>query len=187
MRTFAPVDGAAPHGMLRVRETKDPSRPKGARAMSFFTSLAMSGSGLTAEQTRMDLISDNIANVNTLQTAEGGPYQREEAIFMPIAPNGDTGLPQPPTPPSPFGRATQPLASGVMVASIATDRSTGRLVYDPTNPLANKSGYVTYPNVNLVTEVSDMMGATRAYQANVTALNAAKTMAAKALEIGHGG
>ena len=154
--------------------------------MSFFSSLAFSGSGLTAEQTRMDLIADNIANVNTLQTAQGGPYQREEAIFMPIAPGSDSGAPQPPPAPSPFGGAVQPLAAGVMVASIATDRSSGKLVYDPTNPLANKSGYVTYPNVNLVTEVSDMMGATRAYQANVTALNATKTMAAKALEIGHG-
>ncbi|MBA3825018.1 MAG: flagellar basal body rod protein FlgC [Ktedonobacterales bacterium] len=154
--------------------------------MSFFSSLSISGSGLTAEQTRMDLISDNIANVNTLQTAEGGPYQREEAIFTPIGANG-TGGPQTPAVPTPFGGRAQPLAQGVMVASIATDRSTGRLVFDPTNPLANKTGYVTYPNVNLVTEISDMMGATRAYQANVTALNATKAMAAKALEIGHGG
>ena len=152
--------------------------------MSFFSSLAISGSGLTAEQTRMDLISDNIANVNTLQTAGGGPYQREEAIFTPIGPNGNGGF-QPPTIPTAFGGAVQPLATGVMVSSIATDRSTGRLVFDPTNPLANKSGYVTYPNVNLVTEIADMMGATRAYQANVTALNATKAMAAKALEIGH--
>ena len=73
---------------------------------------------------------------------------------------------------------------GVQVSKINTDTSAGRLVYDPTNPLANTSGYVTYPNVNLVTEISDMMGASRAYQANVTALNATKTMAAKALEIG---
>jgi flagellar basal-body rod protein FlgC len=152
--------------------------------MSFFSSLSISGSGLTAEQTRMDLISDNIANVDTLQTAEGGPYKREEAIFTPISPT-ENGVPQAPNVPTPFGGVSQPQADGVMVSFIATDNSTGRLVFDPTNPLANQSGYVTYPNVNLVTEVSDMMGATRAYQANVTALNATKTMAAKALEIGH--
>ncbi|HKD74258.1 MAG TPA: flagellar basal body rod C-terminal domain-containing protein, partial [Ktedonobacterales bacterium] len=72
----------------------------------------------------------------------------------------------------------------VQVISISTDKSAGRLVYDPANPQANASGYVTYPNVNLITEISDMMGATRAYQANVTAINDAKTMASKALEIG---
>ena len=77
-------------------------------------------------------------------------------------------------------------SAGVQVASIAIDRSAGRLVYDPSNALADANGYVTYPNVNLITEISDMMGATRAYQANVTALNATKTMAVKALDIGRG-
>ncbi len=152
--------------------------------MSLFTALDISGSGLTAEQTRMDAISDNIANVNTTRTATGGPYQREETIFMPIAPATPLGAPPPPPVPLPDGGVSQPVSDGVMVSSIVTDRSPGRLVYDPTNPQANRQGYVTYPNVNLVTEVSDMMGATRAYQANVTALNAAKAMAAKALEIG---
>ncbi len=152
--------------------------------MSFFTSLAISGSGLTAEQTRMDTIADNIANVNTTQTAEGGPYQREDAIFAPIM-NSATPV-TPPSPPTPFGGSdvNQVLPQGVQVIAINTDKNGGRLVYDPTNPQANANGYVTYPNVNLITEISDMMGATRAYQANVTAINDAKTMAAKALEIG---
>ncbi len=152
--------------------------------MSFFTSLAISGSGLTAEQTRMDTIADNIANVNTTQTAEGGPYQREDAIFAPIM-NSATPF-TPPSPPTPFGGSdvNQVLPQGVQVIAINTDKNGGRLVYDPTNPQANANGYVTYPNVNLITEISDMMGATRAYQANVTAINDAKTMAAKALEIG---
>jgi flagellar basal-body rod protein FlgC len=157
-------------------------------AMSFYTTLAVSGSGLTAQQTRMDTIADNIANVNTLQTSQGGPYQREEAIFSPIV--DPPNLVTPPTPPSPSPLDNpgpqQPLARGVLVASIATDKTPGRLVYDPTNPLANAGGYVVYPNVNLTTEVSDMMGATRAYQANITVVNAAKTMAANALEIGKG-
>jgi flagellar basal-body rod protein FlgC len=155
--------------------------------MGFFTSLDISGSGLTAEQTRMDTIADNIANVNTTQTPQGGPYQREEAVFMPLS--HQTALGEPPTPPTPtpFGTTVQPTSNGVLVSSIAVDKSAGRLVYDPTSAQANAQGYVTYPNVNLVTEVSDMMGATRAYQANVTALNATKTMATKALEIGQHG
>jgi flagellar basal-body rod protein FlgC len=152
--------------------------------MSFFTALDISGSGLTAEQTRMDTIADNIANVNTTQTAAGGPYQREEAVFMPIAVETPLGVPPPPPTPLPGGGVSQPGTLGVMVNSIAIDRSAGRLVYDPTNPQANRQGYVAYPNVNLVTEVSDMMGATRAYQANVTALNAIKAMAVNALDIG---
>lgn len=153
--------------------------------MSFFTSLDVSGSGLTAEQTRMDAISDNIANVNTIKTANGGPYQREDVVFMPIAQETPLGTPPAPPVPLPDGSVAQPVSEGVQVRSIQLDRSPGRLVYDPTNPQANKQGYVAYPNVNLVTEVSDMMGATRAYQANVTALNAAKTMANTALNIGH--
>jgi flagellar basal-body rod protein FlgC len=153
--------------------------------MSFFDSLDISGSGLTAEQTRMDAISDNIANVNTTRTANGGPYQREDVVFMPIAPETPLGAPPAPPVPLPNGGVAQPNSEGVQVSSIQVDRSPGRLVYEPTNPQANKQGYVAYPNVNLVTEVSDMMGATRAYQANVTALNAAKTMANTALNIGH--
>jgi len=152
--------------------------------MSFFSALTISGSGLSAEQTRMDTIADNIANVNTTQTTQGGPYQREEAVFMPNVGANAAGLP--PTPPTPFAASQlpQPLPIGVQVASINVDRSPGRLVYDPTNPQANSGGYVLFPNVNLVTEISDMMGATRAYQANVTVMNATKTMASKAFDIG---
>ncbi len=153
--------------------------------MGFFTSMAISGSGLTAEQTRMNTIADNIANVNTTQTAQGGPYQREDVIFTPLADSTNPFAPPQPPISLPGGGVSQALPAGVEVSSIAVDHSAGRLVYDPTNPLANKSGYVAYPNVNLVTEVSDMMGATRAYQANVTAMNATKTMVEKALTIGH--
>jgi len=152
--------------------------------MSFYSSLGISGSGLTAEQTRMDTIADNIANVNTTQTASGGPYQRENVVFTPLS---DTAPPfAPPTPPTPLanGGISQKLPVGVQVSSIITDRKGQRLVYEPTNPAANGQGYVAYPNVNLITEVSDMMGAQRAYQANVTAMNATKAMAVKALEIG---
>lgn len=154
--------------------------------MSFFSALAASWSGLTAEQTRMDTISDNIANVNTTQTAGGGPYQRETAIFQPLVEGAAPGTPPPPPTPLATGGVSQSAAAGVQVVAIAIDQTPGRLVYDPTDPSANASGYVAYPNVDLVTEVSDMMGATRAYQANVTVLNNLKTMAAQALTIGKG-
>ena len=155
--------------------------------MSIFTSLFVSWSGLNAQQTRMDTIADNIANVNTLQTPQGGPYQRESVIFQPWAAAQGVTPPTPPTPEVNGQWATnQPLPIGVQAASIATDTTQGRLVYEPSNPLADSGGYVRYPNVNLVTEVSDMMGATRAYQANVTAVNAAKSMATTALSIGKG-
>ncbi len=154
--------------------------------MSFFTSLFTSWSGLTAEQTRMDTISNNIANVNTTQTAQGGPYQREAVIFQTWDPTQNPFTP--PTPPTPQagGGYAQALPLGVQVSTIANDTTPGRLVYEPTSPQANANGYVVYPNVNLVTEISDMMGASRAYQANVTAVNTAKSMASDALSIGRG-
>jgi flagellar basal-body rod protein FlgC len=191
--TFAPDEGLSLRGTLMVPVRRNASSlsagdwltERECQPMSFFSAMAISGSGLTAEQTRMDTISDNIANVNTTQTPQGGPYQREDTIFTPIAASDPFAPPPPPTP-LPGGGVSQALPVGVMVSSIATDKTPGRLVYDPTNPLANAGGYVAYPNVNLVTEISDMMGATRAYQANVTALNATKSMASDALTIGQG-
>jgi flagellar basal-body rod protein FlgC len=156
--------------------------------MSFFNALTIGASGLTAQETRMDVIADNIANINTTSTPQGGPYRREEAVFSIIPVDNNTfAAPKTPSAPTPFGdyqESPQILAKGVKVVRIATDTSAGRLVYDPSDPQANADGYVTYPNINLVTEVSDMMSANRAYQANVTAINASKTMASRALEIG---
>ncbi len=150
--------------------------------MSFFDSMSVLSSGLVAEQTRMNTISDNIANINTTQTPQGGPYQRAEAVFQSIE---NSQFPfSPPIPPTPYpGGVQQPLSNGVEVISIYKDPTPGRLVYDPRNPLANTSGYVRYPNVDLVTEMSDMMSATRAYSANVTAINSLKTTANQALTI----
>jgi flagellar basal-body rod protein FlgC len=156
--------------------------------MSFINSLSIGASGLTAQETRMDVIADNIANINTTSTSQGGPYRREEAVFSIIpVDNNLLNSPKAPTPPTPFGDPPgdpQILSKGVKVVSIDADTSPGRLVYDPSDPQANADGYVTYPNINLVTEVSDMMSANRAYQANVTAINASKMMASRALEIG---
>lgn len=146
--------------------------------MSLFRSIDTSASGLTAQRLRMDVISNNIANVNTTRTPEGGAYRRQMVVFMPRnyhkPRNPFQGLPP----------QDKLVGTGVRVIGIVEDYSHPfRLVYDPSHPDANKDGYVAYPNVNSVTEFVDMIDASRAYEANVTALNAAKSMMLKALEI----
>lgn len=144
--------------------------------MDFFSSMDVSSSALTAGRTRINLISSNLANANATRTAEGGPYKRKDAVFSatPIA--------------SPFNRvldgATAQQVRKVEVSDIVEDQNPPRLQYDPSHPDANPQGYVAMPNVNVVEEMADMIGATRAYEANVTAVQAAKSMAMKTLEIG---
>lgn len=140
--------------------------------MSVFDTFRISASGLTAEKLRMDLISNNLANVNTTQTEEGGPYRRQMAIFQAMEDS----------------KAGNQLArgKGVKVVGIHHDPTPPRLVYDPQHPDANPDGYVELPNVQPVKEMVDLISASRAYEANITAINAAKSMAQKALEIGRG-
>ena len=134
--------------------------------MPFLPALRISASALTAERLRMDVIASNIANVHTTRTADGQPYQRARVVFRPLA-----------------AQAPGQAGSGVVATAIVADTRPGQTVHDPTHPDANAQGDVTYPNVDIATEMVDMMSATRAYEANVVALQAAKTMAAKALEI----
>ena len=141
--------------------------------MRLFNSFAISASGLTAERLRMDLISSNIANINTTRTAEGGPYKRKVAVFA-------EKLEQE------IKKNSKATGKGVEVVGIYEDQSPDKLVYDPTHPDADEQGYVHMPNVNVVTEMVDLITASRSYEANITALNAAKAMALKALEIGRG-
>ena len=145
--------------------------------MDFFTAMDVSSSALTAERTRMNLISSNLANVNTTRTPEGGPYKRKDAIFATTQ-----------TQPGSFGaaleKASQKAPQGVEVVQIVEDQNPPRLQYDPTHPDADAQGYVALPNVNVVEEMADMIAATRTYEANVTAVQAAKSMALKTLEIG---
>ena len=141
--------------------------------MRLFNSFAISASGLTAERLRMDLISSNIANINTTRTAEGGPYKRKVAVFA-------EKLEQE------IKKNSKATGKGVEVVGIYEDQSPDKLVYDPTHPDADEQGYVHMPNINIVTEMVDLITASRSYEANITALNAAKTMALKALEIGRG-
>lgn len=145
--------------------------------MGMFGSIDAAASGLTAERLRMDVISNNIANVNTTRTTEGGPYRRQMVTFA--AREDENSFAQI------LAKNLNPsTGTGVRVVGISKDNSPTRKVYDPAHPDANRDGYVEMPNVNIVSEMVDMIGATRGYEANVTVLNAAKSMALKALEIG---
>lgn len=143
--------------------------------MDFFSSMDISSSALTAERTRMNLISSNIANANSTRTAEGGPYKRKDAVFSATPPAGSFK--------SALQKASQNSPMGVEVVQVVEDRNPPRLQYDPSHPDADPQGYVAMPNVNVVEEMADMIAATRTYEANVTAVQAAKSMALKTLEI----
>ncbi len=147
--------------------------------MSFWQSLRIGSSGLTAQRLRLDLISNNIANAQTTRTEKGGAYQRQDAIFMPEGTN-----PALPEPVALRRGGLSTLQGGVKVAEITTDTETGPRVYDPTHPDADADGYVTYPNVDIVVEMTNMLSATRSYEANLASVEAVKRMALKALEIG---
>ena len=148
--------------------------------MSIFTGLNISASGMTAQQIRMDIISQNIANVDTTRTEYGTPYRRKNVVF---AEKSNSRL-------SSFGNAltaaTKSIAGqGVKVTRIIEDTKTAmKRAYDPSHPDADENGYVTYPNVNPITEMTDLIDATRSYEANITAFNATKAMLAKGLEVG---
>lgn len=144
--------------------------------MDFFSSMDISSSALTAERTRMNTISSNLANANSTRTSEGGPYKRKDTVFA--------STPQVPGSfKSALQGASQKTSMGVEVVQILEDQRPPRMQYDPSHPDANPEGYVAYPNVNVVEEMADMIAATRAYEANVTAVQAAKSMAMKTLEI----
>lgn len=141
--------------------------------MSFFKSMDISGSGLTAQSYRMDVIAQNIANVDTTRTADGTPYQRKTVVLGEDSQSFASHL----------QRAGQSV-SGVEVTATVTDTTAGDLVYDPTHPDANADGYVQKSNVDVTTEYVDMISASRAYEANLTVISATKRMAVKALDIG---
>ncbi|MGM9539335.1 flagellar basal body rod protein FlgC [Anaerovibrio sp.] len=152
--------------------------------MSMFGGIDAAASGLTAERLRMDVISNNIANVNSTRTVDGGPFKRRYVIFQPreAQENSFAGMLA-----GELGRSKgrkNRAGDGVRALGIGVDDSVGKLVYDPNHPDANADGYVEMPNVDIVTEMVDMITASRAYEANVTTINAAKSMAQQALNIG---
>lgn len=144
--------------------------------MSVFGAMDVSATGMTAQQLRMDTISENIANVNTTRDANGKTYRRKTVVFEEKSyPTFSESLSM---------ANKHNIGKGVKVTQIVEDNSEGRLVYDPSHPDANEDGYVMLPNVNTVTEMTNMIDATRAFEANVTVMNSTKGMALKALEIG---
>jgi flagellar basal-body rod protein FlgC len=144
--------------------------------MDFFDALNTSSAALSAQRLRMNLISGNLANVNTTRTSQGGPYRRKEAVFaaQPLDQSFKRIL---------ADHRNNNLAT-VKVARVIEDRNPPVMKYDPRHPDADAKGYVAMPNINLMEEMVNMISATRGYEANVTALKAAKDMALKALEIG---
>jgi flagellar basal-body rod protein FlgC len=144
--------------------------------MDFLTGMRISSSGMSANRLRMNTISSNIANVNTTQTPEGGPYRRKDVVFeaMPDTENFAEIITDP-------NRANQ---QRVQVTDVLVDQKAPNMRYEPNHPDANDDGYVAYPNINLMEEMANMIQATRAYEANVSAMRATKDMAMSALEIG---
>lgn len=145
--------------------------------MGYFTSLDVSASGMSAQRMRMDLISQNIANANTTKTQDGTPYRRQTLV---LGTNESVGF-------SKYlsSSSRNTLGDGrVKIQGIKEDMSELKRVYEPDNPEADEDGYVTMPNVDIVTEMVDMISASRSYEANVTASTASKNMAMQALNIG---
>ena len=145
--------------------------------MSFLSSMNISASGLTAQKQRLDIIAENITNINTTRTEGGGPYQRKMVVFQPIEKQDFKSV---------LSRTARDnnQKGGVQITEVLEDTREFKSVYDPDHPDANADGYVMMPNVDLIKETVDSMSATRSYDANITAFNAIKMMATKALEIG---
>ena len=145
--------------------------------MGMFTSFDINASGMTAERYRMDIISENVANANTTRTEDGTPYRRKVVVFE--EKNSQTPFHQV------LNKATDRYSgNGVKVTGVYEDEWTEmNMVYDPTHPDADENGYVTYPNVNTITEMTNLIDASRSYEANATAFEASKSMALKGLEM----
>ena len=157
--------------------------------MSMFTAFNVSASGMTAQQLRTDVISENIANADTTRTSDGTPYVRKAVVFTEKTMTGTalgksaygsygTGAY------STFSDALRLANGGVVGNGVKVTSTDMEMVYDPSHPDADENGYVTYPNVNTVQEMTDLIDASRSYEANISAFNASKSMATKGLSIG---
>ena len=145
--------------------------------MSLFGALDISASGLTAERLRMNVTAENLANAQTTRGADGGAYKRKLVVLQEAGNDGASARPS-------FGTQLDgAIGSGVKVAQVSEDSAPDRLVYDPSHPDADGQGYVHMPNVNPVTEMVDLISASRSYEANVTAMQTAKQMYTKTLDL----
>lgn len=156
--------------------------------MSFLSTMNIIGSGITAQHLRLDVISENVTNINTTRTGDGGPYRRKVVVFE--AQSGNRNAFRQAMAEAQFrlngmvSNAGYETTGGVRVVNIAEDQSDFKLKYDPTDPDANEEGYVELPNVDLVKEITDAMAASQAYSADVTAFNVLKSVISSGLEIG---
>jgi flagellar basal-body rod protein FlgC len=150
--------------------------------MGLFDAIDVSGSGLSAERLRMDVTSENLANAQTTKGADGQPYRRKVVVLQEAGGEGSFGTALSAAMGRAAGNASSP-ARGVQVSGIVQDSSDLKRIYDPGHPDADKNGYVTMPNVNTVTEMTDLISASRAYEADVTAMQTAKQMFSKTLDI----
>jgi flagellar basal-body rod protein FlgC len=149
--------------------------------MSFFGALDISASGLTASRVRMDVVAENLANAETTRGPNGGPYRRKEVVLQTAGDGFQSALQDAVGTVPGMGSSQQP--GGVQVSGIVTDNSAPRMVYDPSHPDANAQGYVAMPNVNPVTEMVDLISSSRTYEANVTAMQTAKSMFSKTFDL----
>lgn len=137
--------------------------------MSLFTVFQVSSSAMTAQSMRLNAVASNLANADSVVSADGKPYRAKQVVFE-ATPMGNTGE----------------LSKGVRVRQVVDDASPPRMVYDPKSPVADEKGYVAFPNVNVVEEMTNMISASRSYQTNVEVMNTAKTMLLRTLSIGQG-
>ena len=143
--------------------------------MDFLSAMKIGASGLTAQRQRMDTIASNLANIETTRTPEGGPYKRKDVMFaaLPLDPFSST-----------FNDALADQVRQVTVTEVVEDQSPPTMVYNPNHPDANRDGYVAMPNINLMEEMVNLINATRSFEANVQSINAAKSMALRAIDLG---
>lgn len=137
--------------------------------MSLFNVFQVSSSAMTAQSMRLNTVASNLANADSVISSDGKPYRSKQVVFeaTPMGAQGD-------------------VSKGVRVRQVVEDASPPRLVYDPKNPAADEKGYVAFPNVNVVEEMTNMISASRSYQTNVEVMNTAKTMMLRTLQIGQG-
>ncbi|MDE6212565.1 MAG: flagellar basal body rod protein FlgC [Lachnospiraceae bacterium] len=153
--------------------------------MSMFSAFDINASGMTAERFRMDTISQNVANANTTRTEDGTPYRRKIVVFQ--EKNSQTPFRQVLRKYSDYYSGDRYSGTGVKVTGVYEDNVTeGNKVYDPSHPDADENGYVMYPNVNIITEFTNLIDASRAYQANSTAFSASKNIATMGLNMLNG-
>ncbi len=147
--------------------------------MNLFGVMGISASGLSAERMRAEVVASNMANAESTHTAEGGPYQRKEVVFQSTAPSSFrmrlAGASE--------SAVSLSGAGGVSVRSIVADNAAPIMRYEPSHPDADSDGFVAYPNINPVLEMTDLMGAARAYQMNASAVQAAKQMIQQSIEL----